>query len=373
MQISGFLSNPKSQIRLLSPIVLAVSVSCSPPADGSVVGSPASTVASMKQDELMPAFKAIKASGFTGLVMIQAGDSRPIMASFGEVTPTGRADADTLVDVASIAKTVTATMVMKLVEDGDLQTDVKLDEIFSNVPADKAGITIHHLLTHSSGLPEAIGPDHELISRDEFLDQLFATPLQTAPGDTYAYSNTGYSLLAAIIEEKTGQTYENILQERILKPAGVTDIGYLDAYDADRAMLNENGETIPQSSWGGNHVGWNLKGNGGLLMSPNGFLAFYKALDSGKILSDKMLMQLRTPHIIEGPGAPSHYGYGVVVEDNSQLGRFYWHNGGTSGGFSANWTAIPGKDALIFVAGNRTSETADDAVMKVIKILVASQ
>ncbi|MCQ0020751.1 beta-lactamase family protein [Actinomadura madurae] len=95
------------------------------------------------------------------------------------------------------------------------------------MPADKRGITLHHLLTHKAGLAEGLGDDYEPVSRDEMLDKALKSKLVSRPGTEFHYSNTGFSVLAAIVEKVSGTSYERFLAKHLFAPAGMTQTGYV--------------------------------------------------------------------------------------------------------------------------------------------------
>jgi len=104
---------------------------------------------------------------------------------------------------------------MKLEMMGKLNTEDHLDKYFDEVPEDKKAITLHHLLTHTSRVVDAVGPDYQKLQREELIEKAFKEPLQHSTGEEFAYSNAGYSLLAAIIEKVSGQKYEEFLSVSI--------------------------------------------------------------------------------------------------------------------------------------------------------------
>ncbi|WP_407360578.1 serine hydrolase domain-containing protein [Microbacterium sp. LBN7] len=256
----------------------------------------------------------------------------------------------TLVDIGSITKTVTAVAISKLVDQSGVRLDEKLAEIFSGVPDDKSDITVEQLLTHSSGLPESVGDDFEQIDRDELLRRAFASPSIEIPGTRYAYSNVGYSILAAIIEVRSGKSYEEYLRDEVLAPAGIGGIGYLSEYVDELSMRSTSGESVREASWGAHEVSWNLVGNGGLVTTAPTFVRFLQELTSGGLLSPASLDRLQQPHIAEDDAGSSFYGYGLVVQDVPDLGRIYWHDGGNDV-FSAEWSLYADHGDVIFTAG----------------------
>ncbi|MBE7386226.1 MAG: beta-lactamase family protein [Leptolyngbya sp. SIO1E4] len=261
----------------------------------------------------------------------------------------------TLVDINSITKTVTGVMAAKLVQQGNVRFDETLSDIFDNVPADKAEITLHQLLTHSAGFRESVGPDPEPINKREFLARAFESPLESPPGETYQYSNTGYGIVAAIIEVRSGKSYESYLLEDVIAELGLENTGYSAVYDETRSLRTQRGKTIAQASWGHDEPYWNLIGNGGLVSTVEDMIQFRQAVLAGEVISNDMLAIVQTPHMREVEAGTSFYGYGLVVQDIDGIGQLYWHDGGNQV-FSAQWADYSEHRDLVFTAG-----TGEDA------------
>jgi CubicO group peptidase (beta-lactamase class C family) len=254
----------------------------------------------------------------------------------------------TQVDINSITKTVTGVAMLKLVEQGKVGLQDTLVTLFPNVPRDKAGITVHHLLTHAAGFTDSVGSDEEELTRDGFLKRAFASKLRSSPGKKYRYSNVGFSVLAAIIELKSGKSYEQFLREDVLAGTGFNDMGYMGVYDESRSLRSQQGDPIKVASWGGHEPYWNLIGNGGLISTPADFIRFRQLVSAGKIISPELVQLSQQKHIAEDSD-DSHYGYGLVVWDRPGIGRIYWHDGGNDI-FSAMWADCPDKGDLLFTA-----------------------
>ncbi len=134
---------------------------------------------------------------------------------------------DSVYDLGSITKQFTAAAILTLEMQGKLAVTDLASKYLDGVPADKSAITLHHLLTHSSGLESDFSPsDYDPVGREEYVGRALQSTLLFAPGGGYEYSNAGYSLLAAIVEKVSGQPYEIYLTERVLKPAGMRETGY---------------------------------------------------------------------------------------------------------------------------------------------------
>lgn len=142
------------------------------------------------------------------------------------------ATADTVYELASITKSFTATAVMLLARDGRLRLDDPISAYLPEAPASWSGVTIRHLLGHTSGIPDyfkldAFGLSENFAWRldydlNEILGAAGSAPLEFEPGSDTAYSNTGYTLLGMVIERVSGEAYEQFVFERIFQPLGMT-------------------------------------------------------------------------------------------------------------------------------------------------------
>ena len=130
------------------------------------------------------------------------------------------ADCDTAYDIMSMTKQFTAAAILKLQMQGKLAVTDPISTYVGEVPADKRAITVQQLLTHTSGLVDILGGDYEPLTRAGMVAGAMGSELKSEPGDEHHYSNLGYSLLAAIIEEASGMGYEEYLSEHLFAPAG---------------------------------------------------------------------------------------------------------------------------------------------------------
>ena len=243
--------------------------------------------ATMLDTDLDAALAAVEASGIDAMIAYSRGGAPIAVAEFGSFLDDDVAPADVLVDIGSISKTVTGVLVARAVDDGLLRLNETVGGVFPSAPPDKAGITILQLLTHDAALPESVGDDAEELSRDVFLERVFDTPLDGAPGEGYDYSNVGFGVLAAVLEERTGRSYDDHLQD-VLAGAPVGDIGYDAVYDEARSARAVDGRSVREASWGGHAASWNLIGNGGLVASPVAIVELRRAVTGGRLLSDEM-------------------------------------------------------------------------------------
>lgn len=267
------------------------------------------------------------------------------------------AGCDTVYDVMSMTKQFTAAAILKLQMMGRLRVTDRIERFLGDVPTDKQGITVEHLLTHTSGLVEALGDDYEPVSRDELVGAALASDLRWPPGTRYLYSNVGYSLLAAVVEVASGDGYEEFLARHLLEPAGMASTGYvLPAWPAADVAVEYDGRGRPQGRpfehpWAADGPYWNLRGNGGLLSTARDMARWFLALEGGEVLDADAKRELFRPRVREGPRADSRYAYGWVVLD-TDYGPVQWHNGGN--GWSYGEVArVPRAHAFVFWATNQ--------------------
>ncbi len=303
-----------------------------------------------------------KEAGFRGTALIASQNNIVLAEGYG------MADVDagipnssaTIFDIGSITKQFTGAAILKLEMAGKLTVNDPIAKYLGDMPTDKAEITIRQLLIHSAGFPEALGDDYAPISRDDFIALAKQTPLENRPGETYLYSNVGYSLLAAIIEIVSGQSYEAYLREALFLPAEMEKTGYLlpDWRDDEIAIGYYSDDDVagkPNAQpWAEDGPYWHLRGNGGILSSAEDMFRWRQALLGNDILSDEAKQQYYAPHISEGYPTPSYYSYGWAIFPTPRETNLIAHNGG-NGIFFADFWLYPSEEIVIFVATNQAS------------------
>ena len=244
------------------------------------------------------------------------------------------AGCDTVYDTMSMTKQFTAAAILKLEMMDKLRVSDPITAYIGPVPEDKREITVHHLLTHTSGLIDALGGDYEPVSREQMLAGALESRLRSTPGEEHHYANLGYSVLGAIIEKVSDMGYEEFLAEHLFAPAGMTQTGYvLPEWRPDQVAVEYDAWGRPHGRpfdhrWADAGPYWNLRGNGGLLSTARDMFRWHVALRRGKVLNRRAKKKLVRAHVREEPGGDSHYGYGWVVSESDRFGRVVWHNGG---------------------------------------------
>ncbi|WP_300527733.1 serine hydrolase domain-containing protein [Maricaulis sp.] len=317
------------------------------------------------RERLADAFDGQVADGFTGYVIVIRNGEVVFENGAGSARQDASAEhhfdiafsRDTQLDIASITKTVTGILAAEQIAAGHLDPQAPLDTYLDVAGSTIAQLTTHQLLTHSAGLVDILGDDHEAVSLDEIVRRAARTELLYEPGSTYRYSNLGYSLAAAVLERVTGQSYETLVMQT-LSAHGAAATGYAEAYDPARSVLSAQGEGVIDLSWGGHAPGGNLIGNGGLVSSAGDMAAWLGAFSRSELVSEHARDLVRTPYIDETGEERSYYGYGLVVEQHDRLGTIYWHNGG-SRHFNAHWRELPDQGVLIIALANQPPAAAD--------------
>jgi len=268
----------------------------------------------------------------------------------------------------SIGKTLTATLVMQLVQEGKWSLSDPVKKHYPDAPAAWDRITLKHLLTHTSGLPDyALVPGLGLVERwtpEEWEWKIVTLPLDFETGTAFAYSNTNYYLLGLLIARVTGKPYEDVLAERVLKPAGMKDTEPMQnrpivAGRAKGYWQMPDGQKVnaPEMVEGG--------ADGGLIGTADDLAAFERAFRTGKLVkletAKEMQTSLRLPDKRQ-----SGYGYGWFVRD--LYGHPWLSHGGNTAGFAASVSRFPDQDLTVAVVCNLASVQGDNLARRIAEV-----
>ncbi|MGO4771671.1 serine hydrolase [Flavobacterium sp. W22_SRS_FK3] len=268
---------------------------------------------------------------------------------------------DTKFRLGSISKQFTAFLIVKLSEDGKLKLDIPITTYlpdYSKANGDK--ITIHNLLTHTSGIPNYTdAPDffkdksRNPYTPDEFVKTFEKLPLQFTPGEKFSYSNSGYFLLGYIIEKVSGKSYEQYLQETILTPLKMINTGYDHSYSVlkNRASgYEKKGKTIQNAPYIDMSIPYAA---GSLYSTVEDLYLWDKSLYTNQLLSEKSMDLLFTPYI--NTGGNDFYGYGWTIKEaynNSKNKIKVIEHGGGINGFNTIISRIPADKDLVVLLNN---------------------
>jgi len=284
--------------------------------------------------------------GFNGQVVVSEKGRVLLDAAYGVADPAARAPVTsrTRFQVASITKLFTAVTVMSLVDDGKLGLNSTVEEFFHKAPKDKKAITIAQLLSHTSGLPQDYAADGKR-TRDAAVKAIFRSRLAFAPGQGFAYTNTGYALLAAIIEVAAREAYPGAVASRLFPKAGMSDVRFWDGVDPARDP--DVARIVPGPLTQKLGVNWGQRGSGGIWCSARELQLFASALTGGRLISDRSFRELLEPrHEL----ANDHAAYGWFVRKARP--RLHWMRGNEDFGHNAALFWYPERDLIVTVTTN---------------------
>lgn len=302
-------------------------------------------------------FNQLNAIGFNGnIAVINKNDAVIKSFGFADKSKNIQTSQSTIYDIGSVTKQFTAAAIMKLQMDGKLRVENKIGHYFDNVPQQYKNVTIHHLLTHTAGLPSAIGNDEEQISKEDYLAKVWATQPEKNTAVPFSYSNVGYTLLAMIIEDITDMNYENYLREELFIPSKMYNTGYVlpEFKEVDIAVgYNENSTSGKphQQNWNEDGPSWHLKGNGGILSTVEDMLLWNKSLKDHLVLSKEATDLMYHKHTAEGETQTSYYGYGWALFPTPRNTTLVTHNGG-NGYFFCDFLRYLKEDLTILILTN---------------------
>jgi CubicO group peptidase (beta-lactamase class C family) len=315
---------------------------------------PASSAAALA--EKMDAYMSTQTEGnrFSGAVLVARGDEIILSKGYGLAdqeqqipnTPTTR------FRIASLTMAFTAMAVLQLQEAGMLDVADPICNYLPDCPTNWADVTIHHLLTHTSGLPDQFSDlrDYTMAKatptyQNELLAALAAKPILAAPGRTFYYNNANYVLLGYIIEAVTGRSYEDVLQEQIFNPLGMVDSGY-----------SHNMEGLAVGYFNrfreADYIDMSVPFSAGALYSTVEDLnRWTQAVKSGQLVSRETLDLIFSPHALMEPGGDWSYGYGWAIgqmHERPVVGHSGWIEG-----FRSDINIFPQDDLTTIVWTNR--------------------
>jgi CubicO group peptidase (beta-lactamase class C family) len=275
--------------------------------------------------------------------------------------------AKTRFHIASVSKLFTAAAILQLQEQGRLKVSDPISRFIPNFPQGER-ITLDHLLTHTSGIPDINDlEDYDTFARSPHtLDQIIAKfaglPLQFQPGSKASYSNSNYNLLATIIEKVSGQSYADYLAAHIFAPCGLHDTGH----DGDAAgIISSSASGYEPFELTGYrkapYVDWSNKtGNGSLYSTADDLMRFDRALNSGKILSEST----RKKYYVEGEENTYGWYFRNLAGHRAMSGK------GRSPGFAAELDDFPEDGVTIILLSNSSSSVTQDPMPAAIAAIV---
>ncbi|WP_052088387.1 serine hydrolase domain-containing protein [Paenibacillus wynnii] len=305
---------------------------------------------------------------FNGVVSATCNEQEIVKGAFGYAN---RADnvlntPDTRFGIASGCKLFTAIATCQLVEQGKMSFDSKIAECLAEVAIThfSSEITIHHLLTHTSGIPDYFDEDimedfeelwitqpmYGLRRLEHFLPLFQNSKMKFSPGERFHYNNAGYILLGLIIEKFSGMEFSDYVEKYVFQPCKMERSGY---FSLDQLPSNTAQGYIEHDdgSWRSNIYSIPVKGgsDGGAFVTAPEMLLFWEGLFAYKLLSPELTALLLTPHIYVKK--EEYYGYGVWISKREQK-ILKFHVMGYDPGVSFHSAIYPDYDVKLAVTCN---------------------
>ncbi|PYG02202.1 CubicO group peptidase, beta-lactamase class C family [Georgenia satyanarayanai] len=325
---------------------------------------------------------ALADASFSGVVTVDVGDRRILERTEGYLNRPLQVPmtADTQIAVASGSKAFTAVAVMRLVEDGALRLDQQVRALLGeDLPLVDDAVTVEHLLGHTSGIGDYLDedsgweapdyvltvPPHTLTTAAAFLPLLEGHPQKFAPGERFSYCNSGYMVLALLLERVAGEGYHDVVRRLVLAPAGLeaTDFLPLNALPAGAATgyVHDDGDLTNTL-----HLPVLGNGDGGAFTTAADLHRFWCALLDGRVVSPESVETLTRPRH-DVPEEDMRYGLGFWLHRTADVLVLEGYDAGAS--FRS--THVVGSRTTVSVLGN-TSEGAWPVIAALAEVVDAS-
>jgi len=296
-------------------------------------------------------------------------------------------DGDTHFNIASVSKQFTAVAILQLVQEGKISLEDPVSKYFPEFESRIwEEISIRHLLSHSSGVPDERGylTREQKVYGDEELAVEYLKTLDHrnfAPGTAYEYMNPTYTLMGFLVEKVCGEPFTEYVQKHIFDPAGMNDTYYFDRdnerADAAHGYIYDNGW---QEYDFGEETFFATRPDGGIYTTTHEFVKWEKALREGKVLDPDLLKLAMTGHTEVSYSRWSDYqnrpntwyGYGWFIEPALDGAPRRVYHTGDNGGFKIMAARYPDLDMLILVFANRNDWERYELLMKLEKELITT-
>lgn len=277
--------------------------------------------------------------------------------------------------LASVSKQFTATGIMLLQEANKLDYDQTVATYLDGFPYQ--GVTVRHLLNHTSGMPDLymdLAEKHkdtlgDTLSINEvvYLMKQYPEEPNNAPGAVYAYNNTGYVLLAAIVERVSGQSFEQFMREQLFTPLGMKNTRVWNLFSAESIFPNKTKSFMNMVKAAPLSPSWldGVAGDGAVFSSLEDFLIWDQFWYNNDLISSEHLKEaFKMPTLTDG--TISDYGFGWTVSGDDMV----WHNGSWLGARTAIIRRMSNKTCLVLL-DNSLNERHNDILQQINTVVKA--
>jgi CubicO group peptidase (beta-lactamase class C family) len=263
-------------------------------------------------------------TGFSGAVRVEVNGAVEFAGAYGDANRASGVPntIETRFAIASGTKAFTALVVFGLVGDGDIELSTPVRSVLGDdLPLIDPGVTVEHLLAHRSGIGDYLDeqtvavddyvlrvPAHELDSAESYLAVLDGHPMRFTPGERFAYNNAGYAVLALVAERVAGVAFDELVVERVCRPAGMADTAFLrsDELPSGTAVGYLDADGLRTNVF---HLPVRGSGDGGIYSTVGDIAALWTALFAGRIVPLPVVADLLRPRS-DVPEQKMRYGLG---------------------------------------------------------------
>lgn len=308
--------------------------------------------------------EASEKNGFSGVVLVSKKGEIILSKGYGWADRENKIpnSPSIVFNIGSVTKQFTASAILKLVEQGKIKTSDKISSFFPQTPSDKKDITIHQLLTHTSGISNKTGGfRYNEASKEQFLKEFFESTLQSKPDTKYQYANANYIMLTVILELVSEQTYGAFLKEHLFEPAQLTSTGYKQInfsterlahgyyYNRDDEKWTDWGTTQQHLPHNDNH--WYSIGKGDIHSTIEDLYKWHVALKNNAVLEPKTRKTQETAYVPENDNMTSYYGYGWAIFKSKNDTKIVTHNG-SNGLYFTDFVRFTDDDVVVIYITN---------------------
>lgn len=342
----------------------------------------------MKQENLLMKIESVQRKiQFSGTILTKQGIDELASISYGYANRSEKIEneVNTKYGIASGCKIFTAIAICQLIEKGELSFESKLkDCLVIEFPYFDENITVHHLLTHTSGIPDYFDeevmddfeelwiktPMYHIRKLQDFLPLFQHEQMKYPAGAKFQYNNSGYILLGLIIEHVSGMSFSEYVETNIFQRVGMFDSGYFEM-DALPVKTAIGYIELSDGTWKSNIYSLPVKGgsDGGAYVTATDMMKLWESLTDYTLLSQSITKKMLTPHAHEEDGLS--YGYGIWIEKNDEEISKYLLMG-YDPGVNFHAAFYPKQDIKIVVCVN-TSKGAYDMISGIEEVLSFSK
>ena len=328
-----------------------------------------------KSNQYSKLISEMKSKGITtGNILVYENGEIVFQSSDGlrSIDPIDSLSLDSQFRLASVSKQFTGVAIMKLKEAGSLDYNQRVNTILTDFPYDN--ITIKHLLHHTSGIADYIkivnknfipqeSARRYILGNNEILEIFYDTnpKLNFQPGEKFEYSNTGYLVLASIVEKVSNQHFRDFLEDNIFEPIGMSNTTLYNYQEGDDSNMPNRvfGYKKRKKEYMLNdyHLVNDVRGDGGIYSTLNDLYKWNMALINYELLPKEYLVEAWSSGTLNN-GKKTNYGFGWILEDKSKP-KAVSHAGGWVGFVTYLYNEIETKSGYIILTNNSTDNTFD--------------